>query len=383
MDEKRDLVELDRELGEWLRAEQKVSAPTRLVEDVFARTTATRQVRKPLLRWRRTDDQPGRGPTALFAIAALLVIGLVGAGTVGSVFRHPAVAVPTASARPSAAAETTLVPLRTFRSCHGYPEMTLVRDADGSATSAWLTCESNSVEVDLASGTVADRPGLGLLAVDGSEHWALRGDSVVKLAADRSVLAAVPIGSPTALGVNGPTVFALDAATGTVSAHGVDGEKWSVVPVPGGQLVSLVVVDGNPWVLLRTPGTLFRLDPDTGDVQTTVGVGRDVFRIIVAAGALYVISPPSSVVTRVDPGTSAKTTFTPDLPALGRLDALGGSADGLLLASTTSVERLDPLTGARLGDVVTGRNFITSLALDGDRMLLGTEDELAIEAQAP
>ncbi|MFL5685409.1 MAG: hypothetical protein ACJ77D_05090, partial [Chloroflexota bacterium] len=167
------------------------------------------------------------------------------------------------------------------------------------------------------------------------------------------------------------------------SAHGRDGIAWSVVPVPGGRLVGLAVVDGSPWVLIQEPGTAFRLEPTTGHVQTTVAVGPNAARLYVAAGALYVASPPSSEVTRIDPSDRSRVTFSPELPVLGRVDALGGSADGLLLSSGSSVERLDPFTGRRIGDVVTGRNFITAVALDGDRMFLATEDAVMIEARAP
>jgi hypothetical protein len=385
-----DRRDINRELGEWLRDEQPASAPPRIVENVFARTTATRQVRRPLFRWRRSDGPTSRRPTVLLAIGALFVIGLIGAGTVGSPFRQSP-AGPTATPTASVAAGPSgpigpginLVPLRTFKTCAVYPELTLVRDAAGAATSAWVTCGSNSTEVDLATGAVVDRPGLGLVAADGPEVWALKGASVVRLAGDRSVLETVPVGSPSALAVSGKTVYVLDASTGTVSAHGRDGIGWSVVPAPGGRLVGLVVVDGKPWVLLQEPGTASRLEPQTGGVQTTVAVGPNASKLYVAAGALYVASPPGTQVTRVDSTDNSKTTFSAEVPELGRLDALGGSADGLLLASTSTVERLDSLTGRRVGDVVAGRNYITAVALDGDRMFLATEDGLLIEAQAP
>jgi len=389
MDEKRDLTELDQELGDWLRSEQKVAAPTRLVEGVFARTAATQQVRKPLLRWRRTDDKPGRRPTALFAVAALLLIGVVGAGTAGSLLSRPPRALPIVTPVPSVAAVSpspsapSLVSLRTFPICHGFPRLTLLRDAAGPATSAWVTCAANSVEVDLATGSVVDRPGLGLIAADGSEQWALKGDSVVKLADDRSILATEQIGSPAAIGVSGTRVFVLDASSGTISAHTAEGPEWSVVPVPGGRLVAMEVLNGSPWVLLQNPGTLFHLDPDNGDVQTTIAVGDDASLLTSAAGALYVTDRLNGTITRIDPATSAKTSFTPEHAPMSRLDSVGGSPDGLLVSSQLNIQRLDPLTGARLGDVDTVPYYPSSVALDGDRMYLATEYEELIEAEAP
>lgn len=209
------------------------------------------------------------------------------------------------------------------------------------------------------------------------------GDSVVKLADDRSIIVAERVGSPAALGVSGDKVFVLDASSGTISAHTAEGPEWSVVPVPGGRLVALVVVNGSPWVLLQSPGTLFRLDPDTGDVQTTIAVGDNPGLLTAAAGALYVTDRLNGTLTRVDPATSAKTTFSPEHSTMSRLDSVGGSPDGLLVSSQLYVQRLDPLTGARIGDVDTRPDYPSSVALDGDRMYLATETDQLIEAVAP
>ena len=68
---------------------------------------------------------------------------------------------------------------------------------------------------------------------------------------------------------------------------------------------------------------------------------------------------------------------------MSRLDSVGGSPDGLLVSSQLNVQRLDPLTGVRIGDVDTGPHYPSSVALDGDRMYLATENELLVEAVAP
>ena len=65
--------QIDRELGEWLREERPTRAPDRLVEDVFARTTRTRQARRWTVPWQRRDDTVGRA-------ASRFASGLAGCG---------------------------------------------------------------------------------------------------------------------------------------------------------------------------------------------------------------------------------------------------------------------------------------------------------------
>ena len=54
-------ADLDRQLGEWLRDESATRAPARLVEDVFARTSQTRQAHRWWLSVAsdRSKRQPG------------------------------------------------------------------------------------------------------------------------------------------------------------------------------------------------------------------------------------------------------------------------------------------------------------------------------------
>lgn len=90
------------------------------------------------------------------------------------------------------------------------------------------------------------------------------GHSVTGLAFHNGVL----FGGTSIFGGNGSTpaagdarVFAMDPVTG--------GKRWEVVPIPGEKAVSGLTIDGDGHVWGVTAGSVFELDPATGQVLRT------------------------------------------------------------------------------------------------------------------
>src|SRR5262249_58278114 len=90
----------------------------------------------------------------------------------------------------------------------------------GSAGSAWTLCGSEAREIRIGSPDVAARPDIGNVAGSDAAPWAIRGDSVVQLGADRTPIRTVRIGTPGALAVDGSTVWVLDVGHDSVVSIG-------------------------------------------------------------------------------------------------------------------------------------------------------------------
>ena len=101
-------ADLDRQLGAWLREESATRAPERLVEEVFARTSRTRQAR----RWWPSGSlvRPGEPHLALrLAVAAIAVVAVTAFAVTGLLQDHDVGATPSPTLTP--VPSPTLAPL--------------------------------------------------------------------------------------------------------------------------------------------------------------------------------------------------------------------------------------------------------------------------------
>jgi sugar lactone lactonase YvrE len=152
--------------------------------------------------------------------------------------------------------------------------------------------------------------------------------------------------------------------------------------VPGGRPIGLAIAAGSLWLLDQGVGQLLRLDLVDGRQLATIAVPASSTFLVAAAGALYVASPLTGSIVRVEPATGTATTLRPDTNPDGHIDALGGSPDGLVLGSRIDVFRLDPVTAALMEGATAGR-YVDAVGLDGPTILVLTEDGTLAEAHLP
>jgi len=382
----------ERQLDRWLREEAAMPAPDRLLEDVFARTETASQDRRGWAPWRRSvagqaARPAGRLQPVFGGLAAVLVLGLLGALVIRGFGSGPGTNAlgpsPAASAGAGPSGRSAMLVIeRSHATCDRQGSLTVLPGGPGIQSSAWVTCGTDSEEIVLGGDTVTARPGLGAIASDGTTDWALRGDSVVQLNADRSVARTVRIGTPSAIAVGSGAVWVLDARTGALSSIASGTVTRTVTPSPEGRPIAIAVAGGSLWVLDQTAAALLRLDVDDGHRIGSIPVATRPTFLVQAAGALYVASPVTLTIVRVDPATGESATLRPDLGPDDHMDSFAGSPDGLVVSSREWVLRLDPVTGAVLGK---GRApaYPGALGLDGSTILVLEGDGTLLETRLP
>ncbi len=382
MDDRDEAGETGRRLRRWLREEVEVRAPDRVLEDALVRAQSARQAGRGRLARPWWFRGVGPGPTALGrvgrALPALAVVTVVaiGGGVLGArlgAAQGPAVA-PSAVSAGGGRSPDAPTGVRQTQTCSRQGSLVVLQGGSGIRASAWVTCGVDSEEVVLGTDTGTPRPGLGVVATDGTSEWAIRGDSVAELTRDRSIIRSVRIGTPSAIAVGASAVWVLDARTGDLASIGANGIVRRVAPAPAGRPIAIAIAAGSLWVLDQGGSRLLQLDLVDGHEIGANRVSERPTILTVAAGSLYVASPLSGTIVRVDAATGRATTLRPDLRPDGHIDALGGSPDGLALGSRAGVYRLDPTTAVPsvrlpiagyVGAVGLYRSTVVSLTSDG------------------
>ena len=152
---------------------------------------------------------------------------------------------------------------------------------------------------------------------------------------------------------SGARVLELDPATNQV-----------VRRVTLGSVVDLTVGEGAVWVTTISE-RLFRLDPSTGAVTTTISVPAQASEPTAAAGSLWaIVAIGRGEVWRFDPNTGSPkgTVHTGDAPA-----GLAPAADALWAANRRdgTVSRVDPAGGRVEATVAVGQEPTAVAAGDG------------------
>ena len=102
-----------------------------------------------------------------------------------------------------------------------------------------------------------------------------------------------------------------DDTVTTVSPSG-EAETFEVGPGPSG----LAVTDDAVWIAHFWNDELWRLDPDTKEVEARIQLGEGAYDVKAGLGAIWVTSVDSRTITRVDPETNRVTaTFQLTFPA--------------------------------------------------------------------
>ena len=104
-----------------------------------------------------------------------------------------------------------------------------------------------------------------------------------------------------------------DDTVTTVSTSG-EAETFEVGPGPSG----IAVTEDAVWIAHFWNDELWRLDPDTKEVEARIRLGEGAYDVKAGLGAIWVTSVDSRTITRVDPETNRVTaTFQLTFPAYG------------------------------------------------------------------
>jgi hypothetical protein len=331
------LDQIDRQLGEWLREERSVRAPDRLIEDVFARTTRSRQVR----RWPNplrpaASDSSGRGQTRRFATGfataasvALIVVtvGVVltqlgtGPGNIGT--PNPVVtSSPSPVPSPGASrAAPTPTPAPT-------PESTTLGSLP--ARSLFLGNDAAPIAVTGAFGSI----------------WVanIHADEVRRYEPDTMAeLARIPAPSAAWFGVTDDAVWVTHQTN--VGLSRIDPKTNTVVADVGDvpPCAEPVIAFESLWQSACDAGVILRIDPSTNEVLDTIPSEGHLW-LTLAGGRLLAIG--SAGLATLDPETGAFTALPND--DVADAEFLTSDGETAWAQTPTRLVQIDPATGQTL-----------------------------------
>jgi hypothetical protein len=379
-DDLRAVDGLERVVEDWMVAEDVAGAPDRLYEAVFARTSRIGQAR------RRPWPALGRSAWAVAAVVVAGTVAIVALLLATGVPRPPAVAGPGPAATATPAA--TVLPGGIPPSAT--PAVELVREpvcAEPSALVAagvdapgglWLTCTDGARWVTLPDATAVSPAigGVGLVASDGADTWAMTADGIVRLGPPGvRIGATVPVPGATALAVGSGAVWVATRDGTLVRVDPSTGRTTARVAV-GSRPVAVLAAAGSVWVAARGDGMVVRVDPRTAAVIERIPAGVGPSALAAGAGAVWAASPTDGVVTRIDTGTAAIRRVSAPLPDdKGGISGLAASQEAVYIAVRETLFRLDPATGLAIASVRLS-GYPAAMAVDGRDPWIAFERDL-------
>lgn len=184
-------------------------------------------------------------------------------------------------------------------------------------------------------------------------------------AAPLPVAPPVRVGSaPTAVAVDGPTVWVADNADGTVvRLDAATGRRLPGRARVGAGPVAVAARDGVAWVA-SADGTVARLDPRTGVRTGAAARVLDPGGAALGGGALWVTSRAGDAVVRLDPATGARRG-RPIRVGRGPTDVVVRDGTAWVANSASgTVSRVDTATGRASAPVRVARRQVLALAAD-------------------
>lgn len=165
------------------------------------------------------------------------------------------------------------------------------------------------------------------------------------------------------------SVQSSSASSGTAASSGDVGSTGGSVTLEPFELSSTdllldaVLVDGSVWVSSFAPGEVWRVDPASGAIDATIGVGQGPKRLLFDGTSIWVASELDSSLTRIDPTSNSVVATVPvEARPVGSL-----AFDGALLWVGTfddEVVAIDPGTGEQVASVDVGGD-IADVVFDG------------------
>lgn len=377
MTDRRAQDETDRTLGRVLEAEGRHRAPDRLLEDVFARTRETRQVR------RRGWGNPWQGPSLAGRAAALIVAAALAVGALALLLGGTGAPLAPTPSPVAATPATSVTPLPT-------PAAVMCANGiglGGAAPDLWVGCPASAQHIDtavvppVAGERVKDA---GLPQAGGAGVWAIRPGGVAPL--DPETGAGPTIAAPGVVvltvgtsviwgGTSDDTVVRIDLARGTVTG---------TIQV-GAKPLALLEAGGRVWVA-ADDARVHAYDVATLAPGAVAATGSDSGSIGASASAVYVVSQGSEgTVTRVDLATGVVTSrriADPTDPRSLGLIVVDPQGAGVWVTRRASLVQLQPTTLEELGSM-TLPAYPAGIVLDGGRAWVYGEDGRLDEVALP
>jgi streptogramin lyase len=381
---------MDQALPAWMDKVAPQRPPARLLEETFAQTMQTGQVR--VYPWHKVRLGPlGAGvtrssvPVLVLVLVALIVVAMA-VGVVGGAL--PVAPPPTpspspsptpqpsvsASVRPSAALPSPIAVTAEATIAIQQP-IDLVA-ADGLL---WAMAPGRLHRIDPASNTVTGSVPLGPatdlyngLAANADGLWATDSDAALLYRVDPAALAlaaSIPAGlSPKGVvatdtgvwvaDVHGGAVLRVDPATNRITATimvgptGASGPNWLANGL------------GSIWVGIPNNRSIVRIDPATNDIQATIPTLSGITPcggLALGTVAVWITScSTTKVMARVDPDANT-VVATVELGGFGYNPTLIGDAPWVSVdtgnATTGMLVRVDPATNTIDRVVVPGTTF--------------------------
>jgi YVTN family beta-propeller protein len=329
--------DIDNALEAWMRDVAPDVVPVPVLEEAFARTMASPQVR--VYPWQRIARRGRLGGThTLLALAgtAALLVALVAFGSLGS--GSGIAPVPSPSASPSPSATPFFSPFPPTPSPSPFPATPISPTASVAVvkpqslatdgTAVWLLSETGSVAlIDPAADTLGARVQTGAtddfyqgISVGANGVWVTEWNNA-KLyrvgPTSLKVVAAIPVG----LAPKG--VLATEAAVWVADTH--DGKVYRIDPKTN-KIVATITVGptgtsgpnwlasglGSIWVDIPNNQTVVRIDAVTNAIQATIPIPDIVtpcggFAVTTAA-VWNLTCDGSQGMTRIDPTTNTVVT---------------------------------------------------------------------------
>ncbi len=153
-------------------------------------------------------------------------------------------------------------------------------------------------------------------------------------------------------------LVAIDTATGDTSVI--------PVPIPRGSWAGLAALDGSIWVGNYDDGVVYRLDPDSGDIEAEIPVGSEAVSLTAAGGGIWVRT--EGTVTweahRIDPDTNEVVTTVDG----GNAIAAGHGSLWFAQRGADRIIRADPVTGETVAVIEVPREHDCAVFATSDAM---------------
>jgi DNA-binding beta-propeller fold protein YncE len=155
------------------------------------------------------------------------------------------------------------------------------------------------------------------------------------------------------LAIDGDTVWATN--DGRVEQWSTEGKLAAVeMPKPCG---TMAIAFGSLWVANCKGGEVYRIDPRTARVLTTIpaGIGPSgELNVVAGAGSIWVPSQTYGKVSRIDPATNTATAVIDVAPDTSYL-AFGFDALWAASGKSQSLQRIDPQTDTVTHTITLGK----------------------------
>jgi YVTN family beta-propeller protein len=147
------------------------------------------------------------------------------------------------------------------------------------------------------------------------------------------------------------------------------GEPFALPLKPEG----IAVGDGSIWVSGYNQPNLLRVNPDSGQLEDTIGVGAPPGNVAFGQGALWVANSGANTITKVEPSSGATRTITVGSNPYGL--AVGGDAVWVTNRGDGTIQRINPANGHVEAPIDVGQNPKGIAVAGGAEWVANSDDD--------